>query len=158
MNTPKHTPKTAFEKSREALIGWREQQKAILSKEERQKFIKILWERKKEIRQKAKELYDSREQRTIEEKRRLLLQNNKPVLQMFRSKAKSEKLAAKEARQNVRAQDTRTLRQFRKDTFEKADQFLRITGAIREKKGLNMTFQRTAKTKSLKKDWGRGRN
>ena len=138
------------------MTAWREQQKTLLSKEERQQFIKLLWERKKEIKQKAKELYDSREQRTLEEKRRLLLQNNKPVLQMFRSKAKSAKLAAKEARQNIRAQDTRTIRNLRQTTFKKADQFLKTTEAERKKKCLHMAFQRTAKTKSLKKDWGRG--
>ncbi len=125
MREPQHPVSPEFEKSRDALGAWREQQLAALTQKEQEEYDRIRTEGEKKKDLKAKELQETRNQRITEDKRHRLQSRQDLAYRMLPTKPLKEKRATELARNAITARDARTLADLHQETRKAQDQFLK---------------------------------
>jgi hypothetical protein len=133
MKEPQHRPGLPFEQARDQQSAWREKQKALLSKEQRERYDAIRQEALDKQKQKAKELEATRQQRTDEEKRRLLLHHPTLDLRMLPFPPVKERIARNRATHTIERQDAAALDRLEYQEQQRADQFLEKTELDRQR-------------------------
>jgi hypothetical protein len=145
----------AFDKARD----WRAHELTLLKEDQRREYDRIVAEGKKKEQARAKQLDDTRRERTETESRRRLLDRERLVLELFASKETQREEAKREAERAIRIHDENARKEAALETQALADEFLREKKAQRDRlpseKTLARIFERASRKERDRGDGGR---